>query len=39
VAALAWLPFPQALQRITHEEQRQLLEKADRFLSQNPASG
>jgi 8-oxo-dGTP pyrophosphatase MutT (NUDIX family) len=39
VAALAWLPFPQALQRITHEEQRQLLEKADLFLSQNPASG
>lgn len=33
VAALAWLPFPQALERITHEEQRQLLREAHRFLS------
>lgn len=33
VGEMVWLPFPQALGRITHEEQRELLRKAEGRLS------
>lgn len=32
VGEMRWLPFPRALAQITHEEQRELLRRAEEFL-------